>query len=171
MTKSNIETASVGGLVDEFYNTCQELRDELQDWKDNIEEKFSGTEKYSTLEESVNTLDNFCENAPDYEIDGFDAGAPHEYTRSPLKKKASRRDRMGHAMEAANIAVGLIEAEIEKIESALEEANDQDVESETGTGHDVDALEATKDALTELKDQIENDVSEAENVEFPGMFS
>lgn len=170
MAKSNIETASVGGLIDEFYNTCQELRDELQEWKDNIEEKFSGTEKYSTLEESVNNLEGFCENIPEYEIDGFDSAAMHEYTRSPLKKKASRRDRMGHAMEAANIAVGLIEAEIEKIETALGEANDQDVESETGTGHDVDALEATKDALTELKDQLENDVSEAENVEFPGMF-
>jgi chromosome segregation ATPase len=170
MAKAKTEMASVGGLIDEFYSTCSDLRDELQEWKDNIEEKFSGTDKYNTLEESVNNLEGFCENVPDYEIDGFDASAQHETIRYPLKKKASRRDRMGQAMEAANIAVSLIEAEIEKIENALEEANDQDVESETGTDHDVDALEATKDALTELKDQLENDVSEAENVEFPGMF-
>jgi hypothetical protein len=170
MAKAKTEMASVGGLIDEFYETCSDLRDELQEWKDAIEEKFSGTDKYQTLEESVCNLEGFCENAPDYEIDGFDASAQHEIVRGGTKKKMSRRDRMGCALEAANIAVSLIEADLEKIESALEEAGSQDVESETGTSHDVDALEATKDALTELKDQLENDVSEAENVEFPGMF-
>ncbi len=40
------------------YEEIENLRDEIQEWKDNIEEKFSATQKYSYLEECVSSLDN-----------------------------------------------------------------------------------------------------------------
>ncbi len=55
--KAKMERANeiLGGID---YSEVENLRDEIQDWKDNIEEKFSATQKYSDLEECASTLDS-----------------------------------------------------------------------------------------------------------------
>ncbi len=40
------------------YSEIENLRDEVQEWRDNIEEKFSATQKFSDLEECVDGLDS-----------------------------------------------------------------------------------------------------------------
>ncbi len=40
------------------YSGIEDLRDEIQSWKENIEEKFSATQKYSDLEECESELES-----------------------------------------------------------------------------------------------------------------
>lgn len=164
-------TSTISGLINDFYSISQELRDELQEWKDNIEEKFSGTDKYSRLEEAVGYLEEFCESEPDSNLPGCD----EEFSRTywPMKKKPSRADRMGEAIDQANAAI----ARLTELKEALEEkeearvaadmAND-DVASETGNPDAGEEIDTTiyDDLISELEDHI----GTAENVEFPGMF-
>lgn len=47
----------VNELKCDAVGTVEELRDEIGSWKDNIEEKFSATQKYADLEECYDALD------------------------------------------------------------------------------------------------------------------
>lgn len=49
----------VDDIINELdYSEIETLKQELSDWKDNIEEKFSQTQKFSDLEECVDTFEN-----------------------------------------------------------------------------------------------------------------
>lgn len=168
--KAIIVQSSISGLVNEFYSIAQELRDELQEWKDNIEEKFSGTDKFSRLEEAVNTLEEFCENEPDTDLP--ECNEDFERTIWPSKKKMSRADRMGEAMDSANAAV----ARLTELKEALEEKEEARVKADLDnqdapTDGNPDAGEEIDTTIyDDLISELEDHISTAENVEFPGMF-
>ena len=168
--KAIIVQSSISGLVNDFYSIAQELRDELQEWKDNIEEKFSGTDKFSRLEEAVNTLEEFCENEPDTDLP--ECNEDFERTIWPSKKKMSRADRMGEAMDSANAAVARL-TELKEALEAKEEARvkaDLDTQDAPTDGHPDAGEEIDPTSYDDLISDLGDHIGTAENVEFPGMF-
>jgi len=54
------------------HSTAEGLRDELQDWFDNLPEAFQQGDKGSELEEAISSLDEFieaCDNAENVSVD------------------------------------------------------------------------------------------------------
>lgn len=54
-------------LVDQFYSEVEGLAEEMEEWRSNIEEKFSSTDKYSRVEESAQTLQSIADERVDTE--------------------------------------------------------------------------------------------------------
>lgn len=51
------------GFVEDALTGAEELREELQNWNDNLPEGLQGGDKSSALEEAVGQLDEFISNA------------------------------------------------------------------------------------------------------------
>jgi hypothetical protein len=61
-------TQTLQSLVSEAYGEAQGLRDELQEWYDNLPESFQNGDKGSDLQEAVDTLSNFCDEEPEIPV-------------------------------------------------------------------------------------------------------
>lgn len=74
MTKAEQREGTVGeaiARIDAGIDTLRELQGELEDLRDNLEERFSTTERYEKIEEALDQLDEMigsCENATAVEI-------------------------------------------------------------------------------------------------------
>lgn len=133
--------------VGEAFGELECLAEEMRDWAGNIEEKFSSTQKY----EDVSTAADSLENIQQPDID--DTLGEIEITiqdPTPSRKPRSRATRCG---DACNILSNCI--------SALEEFASFD---------SADTDEAKVELADDLRGELENVMSEAESVEFPGMF-
>lgn len=59
IVRPRFREVSVRDLLDASDVPC--LRDEMSEWRDNIEEKFSGTSKFEEVSECADTLDYFAD--------------------------------------------------------------------------------------------------------------
>lgn len=62
------------GLVGEARSEAETLRDELQEWKDNIPENMQSGSKADELDEAISSLEEFISGAED--LEGFDVSFP-----------------------------------------------------------------------------------------------
>ncbi len=51
-------TSTVTSLISDAGSIVEELKDEMSEWRDNLEEKFSATEKYERVNEAADALEN-----------------------------------------------------------------------------------------------------------------
>lgn len=134
---------------DVFEEACDEiesLKEEIGDWKDNIEENFSGSEKYSQLEEAYDQLDNFSK--PDWPDELEDKDIKVVYIESPPKIfrgriTNSRSSRLGEAC-----------AKLEAVTDALENFKTEF----------LDELRALHEQLEEKKEEIEEKATRVEEL-------
>jgi len=91
-TKFEVRKASVISAVEEAKASCEELRDELQDWLDNLPESLQDGEKAEALqeaidqlEEAINALENI-ESAEDDVLAVFDTIGEFEYSQPHYAK-------------------------------------------------------------------------------------
>lgn len=140
VVKTNISDAISSG--------CQmllELADEMSNWYDSMPENLQSSSKADAVQEAQQTLEG-CEE-PDipkaFENILLDVHILH-------KKRKSRSDRRNDAVTYLQTAGD----RLREIESDDEAFPDQDL----------------RDDACLLADEVENIISEAENVEFPGMF-
>ncbi len=139
-----------------------DLASELRDWYDNLPESFQQGDKGSMLDESASTLENISEPAvPDW------AGAMAVYCPPMLdiSSRADRRDAISHELQQA----------VDAIDEALTKGRFPLKDDDEGNMYQLPPEDAEdteqRDELQSLKDELENIISEAEGVEFPGMYS
>lgn len=133
--------------VSEAYSEVQALRDEMSEWRDNIEEKFSQTSKFEMIDEAVNILDNYADNEPDVpeSLKKIEVVYHQMLPRSRRKglSRSARRDN----------ATMILQAVWDKLD---------DLVSNQGT--------IPQDDAESLMTDIETAKDEIDAVEFPGMF-
>ena len=142
-------TSTLGAAIDEALSTAEELRDELQEWKDNLPENLQDGQKADELQEAIDYLEegiSALEEAQggDDEIlnrNSFNYGS-RQYSPSE-QRSLGRAKRLASSMEA--------------LESASTEISDY-VEDDEG-----DEFQTTLDSVQEAIDALSN-------VNFPGMF-
>lgn len=137
-------TEMAGNVISGAYSDITDLCEELSSWRDNMQGTgLESTDKYSILEDTISTLENISEpNIPEW-LESF------KILRLPnMEPNKSRAIR-------ASDAKADIDAVIEEVSQALKTNKIPQKE---------------QDKIQEYLDQIENDFSEIENVEFPSMY-
>lgn len=154
---------SVDGLIDSGYSIMGELKSELQDWYDNINENFQNGDKGDQLQTAIDCMDE-ADNPP------YLPPLPDSYSgvqvevRVSNKRRQSRSDRRDEAVGYLSAAINTINdwvAEYDLIVNSRTEDEDEDSKPED---------EFPRDDLDALTMDLENAMGEFENVDFPGMF-
>lgn len=175
-------TTSAEGLVDEANDEISALKDEIEAWKESIEENFSGSEKYSQLEEALDLLEQYSELEWPSEIEDFGVlyvpPVPKVFRGRVTHSRAARLNEACDKLQT--VMDGLEEektARVEKLRGLLDdlaevERTDEQKQQfcdEHGISgdEDPDSLETEYDNFI---GEIENNKSEVEGVEFPGMY-
>lgn len=149
---NNKYSISISSLLSDAFEEIESLKDELNDWYDNLGDNLQQTEKGQMLEEAVSTLD-YAERV---ELDSFFDGEILEEIESiktvyvPAHwsnnlSRASRRDE----------ATGMLNVVMEKLQELVDDEK-----------YDEEIIDSINDAISE----IENAISEVESVEFPSMY-
>jgi len=134
---------SMSEAVSEAMSELQTLAEEMREAFDNTPESLQGGGVGEARGEAADNLENLSEPDVPTSLEAIKvAWSVRELSPSKLRKQ-SRSDRRNDALETAK----------------LEEIKDDEASSEELAG----------DAET-LRDEIENLMSDAENVEFPGMY-
>lgn len=133
---------TVSAAVSDAFAQIEELREELQNWYDNMPEGPKNGDKGSMLDEAISTLGSNSEP----EIPEYVGEMRVEYIPGGKRKK-SRADRRDEAVTMLTAAAARAE------DVAEDEEEDEDVQEEA------------RNFAEELRDAI----SEWEAVEFPGM--
>ena len=144
-------TRPLSEWLEEAYMEIDALRDELQEWFDNLPENFQDGEKGSQLEEAIGYLEQV--DMVDFVNDHLNR---YPVCVLPVLDTSSRPKRLG--------AVTHI------LEHVADELEDLDEDVLRGLGIQKGALEEVREHAGEIADEIRNHVSELEGVEFPGMF-
>lgn len=176
--KYTTHTASILGAVEGFYNDIEELASEMGEWRDNLEDKFSQTEKYSNVSECADALENITDNgnAPDVLGDAPDDECSYQHgKKSSSKSPYPRWLRRDNAVNMARAAIEAIEARIENLRESIQacdevEEDDSDAEI-TLKEENRERFETEISELDDYKNAIEEHADEADGIEFPGAFN
>jgi chromosome segregation ATPase len=163
-------TSGVDSAVSSACEGMNELKEELESWRDNLPENLQNGSKADELNEAIDAIDGVSE------IDVPDAAEGLECTYHETKQK-SRSDRRNYycgMLSAASDAVRdrISELEALEYEDGVLVVNGTKVNPNKHEGSDPAAEDERDSAVTELEtfaDEIENAQSEYENVNFPGM--
>jgi hypothetical protein len=98
-------TSPLGELVSDAFSELESLKDELQDWYDNLPESFQNGDKGSELQDAVSNLENLSEPS----IGEVLAGVPVFYL--PPVEINSRSDRCADAAGRLRACVDALEGE------------------------------------------------------------
>lgn len=155
---------TLSNAISDAVSELDNLRDELQNWYDNMSENLQGGSKGDALQEAISALEN-CNNEPDV------PECMEEIVVSYLsdRKQRSRADRCAEC-------VGMLEAAVEVLNSMLEPshkiavANDELEIDEIMTEEQSTQSDEREQSIEQLRDEVQEIIDEAQNVEFPGMY-
>lgn len=137
-------TRPLKDVVEEAMSEIESLKDELDEWYNNMPESFQQGSKGDELQEAIDGLDSahgqYNEGAPEWLMELPVYAPPHE--------GSSRSDRCAGATNALRQAADAIEEALKKEEEGSERASDAD----------------------ELMNELNSVADEAEGVCFPGMY-
>lgn len=152
---------SVADAVENGVSELTQLRDELQDWYDNLPENFQSGDKGSQLEEAIGELDDadsFDNSAlVDAQDDEGNPAAPSSLRftfQASTKRRMSRADRCSEATSLLRTALDVVRNWLEAVEYDDDGEADRDVDGEVASACD----------------ELENLLDRAEGVSFPGMY-
>jgi hypothetical protein len=141
---------SLTGLIEDAYSVFEELASELRDWHDNLPESFQQGDKGSQLEDASSMLENLrSPDLPEFLTKLEDTDKRSRTLHLPMLDVNSRADRCSDACSMLGSAI----EGLNKLVEGFGESQDED-----------------RQDLQAVIDQLENDKSEAEGVEFPGMY-
>jgi len=150
MTQHTNVTTTLGDLLSDAQSELEELGNEMRDAFDNTPE---GLQK-SPIGEARESAADMLEALEMPDLPENIASIGYIYSHLPLKKKASRSDRRNAAVDKVATVIGYL-GDLRDVEDGLEENkknNDRIEELET------------------LIEELESYQSDAESVEFPGMY-
>jgi hypothetical protein len=162
-------TTTLASLVDEARGEAESLRDECQEWYDNLPEAFQQGDKGSQLEEAVSNLENISVDDLATELGEMSV------VYLPSLECDSRRDRASEAackFRAVAEELRELATKIEEQQNAEddEEDNEEAGEEEADEDEEEKKLEGDPVEINQIADDLENAADELDNVEFPGMY-
>lgn len=162
--------STVSALVSDAFDLAEELRSELESWHGNLPEAFQNGSKGEALQTAMDAIEAA------QRIDDVHARvADNKVSYMPLKRRASRADRLAQCREFLEIAAS-------EAETAASDLEDMKYDEETGERNEDDKVNYpdapdTEEERDTLVDELRNFISECndavaewENVEFPGMY-
>jgi DNA repair exonuclease SbcCD ATPase subunit len=164
--KTEPKTASLVDAISDAYSEISSLAEEMESWRDGLEEKLSHTSKYDQVSEAYDLLSQHADE-PDCDNTLFGTMQVHfvETSNKNKKRSVSRATRLDNAINRLNACIEVLEARKDELEEAKNEEEIKD---------DAEALEEVDSELDEINELIyvlEQTVSELDGgVEFPGMF-
>jgi hypothetical protein len=141
-------TQLLSNLVADAYSEAQSLRDELQEWYDNLPESFQNGDKGSALQDAVDALGGFCDDEPEVPKELAELKALY------LPGKAdSRSDRASEAAAQMQVAADRIDTWLEAM-----------------PGHKIHCSAESRAEIEQFRDKLREDADNLCGVEFPGMY-
>jgi hypothetical protein len=146
-------SAPIDSVISDAFTDIGDLADEMGEWRDSLEDKFSGTDKYQTVSDTADTLEEHREEPDNSGVSKLLDGVEISYGEMVLRRKKSRSGpsrstRLSNCSNRLGAAIGY-----------LEERTDEE-----GLSDD------DKTALEEYRDELQGHLDEIDSVEFPGMF-
>ena len=152
-SRNQPQSGTPQGAFEEAKSEIESLRDEMTDWKDNLEgNSMEHLPKYDEVSECVGALDQAVSELESAESEDWPEALDEitvTWTIDTRRSATSRSSRMSNALNALGAAIDGLSRASDCIEGLSEEDSDA---CETIMGH------------------LENAQSEAENASFPGMF-
>lgn len=143
--------STIAGAINDAFTQVEELKNELQEWFDNLPESFQSGSKGDALQEAIGQLEFDSEpEVPEYiresavQVSDFKA------------RKMSRRLRCEEA-------TGMLESVVAELESEIDAYRD-------GSDSEHEKNDERADELEVLKDELESAIGNWQSAEFPGMF-
>ncbi|MGE0294727.1 MAG: hypothetical protein AB7P97_20440 [Hyphomonadaceae bacterium] len=165
MAKLNPTEYTVADAIENGVGELTQLRDELQEWYDNLPENFQSGDKGDQLQEAIGELDD---------ADGFDNsalvdaqdddGEPAEPSCLTFIFNVSTKRRMSRA-DRCSEATAMLRQAHDTVADWLQKKTAAAGESELD-----DATQENIDGVNEALDELMNLIDRAEGVTFPGMY-
>lgn len=152
VSKWKTRDATLADAANEAYSEIESLGQEMREWAENLEEKFSSTDRYARVTEAADTLEGLSEPSyPDWA--SSTKVQINELVKPPRRpSRAKRRDD----------ACAILDTCMEACNEWLDENDKPEKQSEE--------ILALVGEITQLRDDLENLKDEAEAVEFPSMY-
>ena len=171
MARRKQKTKEFTGTVADIstaFSAIEELKDELQNWYDNLPENFQNGDKGSALQDSISNLEQDSEPSLPEDAENL------SITWTEVVGRTSRSTRRDNAVAIVDSAISEIEQRISDLEEYTY--------NEDGKRHENGAILAEGDCLDEgdrdnlkdeyetLRDELDSAKSNWESAEFPGMY-
>lgn len=141
-------TTTLGELVSDAFSDLESLKDEMQEWYDNLPDNFQDGDKGSEIQETIDALENIQEVT-------LPAGAEAlTVMYVPAEEISSRQERCSDA-------AGRLQIASETIRETLQDLLDAATEEEPFKDPEDWAI---------IADELETAGQEADGVSFPGMY-
>lgn len=177
MSKTAPASTDIESAVNDSYSGMAELKDELQNWLDNIPENLQNGSKADELREAIDAIEGVSEiTVPDCLTDGKDVPSVTYYA-SKKTSRSGRRDTLtsmlSGAADAAREYIELLnelgyhdEGSLKLMPGLLEAERESWSVGLPQTADERDSWVTDCEAFIE---EVENAQSEYDNVNFPGM--
>lgn len=162
-------TSTVADAVSNAFSDIESLKDELQEWYDNLPESFQNGSKGEALQEAVSNLEGTSE--PD--IPEYASGIEVSYIEYAGRyvSRSKRRDNCVSMLQAVCEAVRDAASALGDLEYVDGKLKVGEVGSIVGEEPDTeDERDSIVSELESFADDCENASSEWESAEFPGMY-
>lgn len=173
------EESTIESAFDLGRSTMEELKDEMDEWRENMEGAGTGLEntgKFETIQETASTLEDAHCEIETVEIPAKLNGWPVEYSylKPYGRKPMSRYDRSGMAQSALEGVLDVLESIVtafeEKSKDGHAESDVEVLQADQLRDLDDEALEELVTQIKDIQSEIENSKDGLEQAEFPGMF-
>ncbi len=168
-------TTAIDSAVSDAFSGMDELKDELQNWYDNLPESFQNGSKGEALQEAIGNIEGASEvDIPDCLTNGPELPEV-TYSESTRTSRSARRDTcvsmLNGAADAGREYVETLNA-LEYEDGKLKPSGIKTTSmlEDEGWPEDEDTRDAWVSEIETFVDDCENAASEYENVEFPGMY-
>lgn len=169
--KQTNHKSTVASITDAFNTLKDELGEEMRSWYDNMSENLQGGDKGTQVDEAAQALEDLNEpDIPEHLLE-----LPIEYTTEHKggRKGDPRWLRRDNEVAVLNAAISAVEDFVGQASAELLMYVNDDDDKEITVGHLTlpkgefeELIEEAHNFLSELGDETTN----AENVEFPGMY-
>lgn len=160
--KTVTSQTTVSAAIADANSEVESIADEMREWADNIEEKFSTTDKYQRINDAAETLENLDKpDETDMDSDADRVITVGQSVQSRKGRATSRACRAGNAASLYDAAASELRDYAEELREKVKTLTDQ---------VEIDPLNKYAEEADELADACEAAKDEVEGVELPGMF-
>lgn len=171
-------TSSILGAVEGAASVLEELHGEMEEWASNMEgNSMEHLPKYDEVSEARDALEGPKDELLSIELPEEIGGVEVRYTQDTRQSANSRSGRLNNAADELRAAEAGLEQWLE--DNPGLEANEGEpieIDPEDGpveelvTQEEADAREELREKAQEALDTIQNQLSELDNISFPGMY-
>lgn len=171
-------TGTIQSAFEDGKNEIECLHGELEEWQSSLENNsMEHLPKYDEVTEAKDALESAKDTLESAELPDHLQDLEVRYTQDTRQSAASRSGRQGNAYAAMEAAKSAVQdwlddnGPLELIDEYDEEGERNELgEGETFEESEVEEREEQRDAAQTFIDEVENALSELDNVSYPGMY-